>query len=161
MDLFGAGRRRHHREQERMRAETAARNAREAAERQRRAYEDQLRRMQEQANAQFRAQLQEYQRGYQTQAEATIEAGRMQIKALEDERAQREAATELQRKLSIQASASQARGGKAASLTIGGASETTPTAGTQAFKRRPRRQRLAPIQTTAGINVPTASTLNV
>jgi len=159
--MFGAARRAHHREQERMRAETAARNAREAAQRQADAYADQLRRMQEQANAQFRAQLQEYQRGYQAQAEATIEAGRMQIKALEDERAQREAATELQKKLAIQASASQARGGKEASLTIGGASETTPTAGTQAFKRRPRRQKLAPIQSTAGINVPTGSTLNV
>jgi hypothetical protein len=159
--MFGAAKRAHHRQQEQMRAETAARNAREAAQRQADAYADQLRRMQEQANQQFQQQLQAYQRGYQTQAEATIEAGRMQIKALEDERAQREAATELQKKLAIQASASQARGGKAASLTIGGAQEATPTGGTQAFKRRPRRQKLAPIQSTAGINVPTGNTLNV
>ena len=159
--MFGAARRAHHRAQEQMRAETAARNAREAAERQRQAYADQLRQMQERANQQFRQQLQAYQRGYQAQAEATIEAGRMQIKALEDERAQREAATELQKKLAIQASASEARGGKAASLTIGDAQEVTPTGGTQAFKRRPRRQKLAPIQSTAGINVPTGNTLNV
>ena len=157
--MFGAARRRHHREQERMRAETAARNAREAAQRQADAYADQLRRMQEQANAQFQRQLQEYQRGYQAQAEATIEAGRMQIKALEDERAQREAATALQQRLAIQGAASQARGGAAASMKIAPAAASS-TAGTQTFKRRPRQQ-LAPIKSTAGINVPTASTLNV
>ena len=159
--MFGFAKRAHHRRMEQMRAETAARNAREAAERQARAYADQMRQMEERANQQFRRQLQEYQRGYQAQAEATIEAGRMQIQALEDERAQREAATELQRKLAIQAGASEARGGKAASLTIGGAQEVTPTGGTQAFKRRPRRQKLAPIQTTAGVNVPTGSVLNI
>ena len=158
--MFGAAKRAHHRAQERMRAETAARNAREAAQRQAQAYADQLRRMQEQANAQFQRQLQEYQRGYQAQAEATIEAGRMQIQALEDERAQREAATELQRRLSIQGAASKARGGAAASMKIAPGGETTKTGGTQSFKRRPVRK-LAPIQTTAGINVPTASTLNV
>ena len=158
--MFGAARRRHHREQERMRAETAARNAREAAQRQAQAYADQLRRMQEQANAQFQRQLQEYQRGYQAQAEATIEAGRMQIQALEDERAQREAATQLQQRLAIQGAASQARGGAAASMKIAPGGDTASTAGTQSFKRRPRQQ-LAPIKSTAGINVPTASTLNV
>ena len=158
--MFGAARRAHHRAQERMRAETAARNAREAAQRQAQAYADQLRRMQEQANAQFQAQLQEYQRGYQAQAEATIEAGRMQIQALEDERAQREAATQLQQRLAIQGAASQARGGAAASMKIAPGGDTASTAGTQSFKRRPRQQ-LAPIKSTAGINVPTASTLNV
>jgi hypothetical protein len=158
--MFGAARRRHHRQQEQMRAETAARNAREAAQRQAQAYADQLRRMQEQANAQFQQQLQEYQRGYQTQAEATIEAGRMQIAALEDERAQRQAATELQQRLAIQAGASQARGGAAASLKIAPGGDTASTAGTQSFKRRPR-QRLAPIQSTAGVNVPANSVLNV
>ena len=157
---FGAAKRAHHRQQEQMRAETAARNAREAAERQAQAYADQLRRMQEQANAQFQQQLQEYQRGYQTQAEATIEAGRMQIAALEDERAQRQAATELQQRLAIQAGASQARGGAAASLKIAPGGDTASTAGTQSFKRRPR-QRLAPIQSTAGVNVPANSVLNV
>ena len=159
--MFGAARRAHHRRMEQMRAETAARDAREAAQRQADAYADQLRRMQEQANAQFQRQLQEYQRGYQTQAEATIEAGRMQIKALEDERAQREAATELQRKLSIQAGSSQARGGAAADLTIARPAATESTAGTQAFKRRGRRQQLAPIQSTAGINAPSGSILNI
>ena len=157
---FGAAKRAHHRQQEQMRAETAARNAREAAQRQADAYADQLRRMQEQANAQFQRQLQEYQRGYQTQAEATIEAGRMQIAALEDERTQRQAATELQQRLAIQAGASQARGGAAANLKIAPGGDTASTAGTQAFKRRPR-QRLAPIQSTAGINAPASSVLNV
>ena len=158
--MFGAARRAHHRRMEQMRAETAARNAREAAQRQADAYADQLRRMQEQANQRFQAQLQEYQRGYQAQAEATIEAGRMQIQALEDQRAQQQAATELQRRLSIQGAASQARGGAAANLTIAPSGDTSKTAGTQAFKRRPR-QRLAPIQTTAGINAPASSVLNV
>ena len=158
--MFGAKKRAHHRQQEQMRAETAARNAREAAQRQAQAYADQLRRMQEQANAQFQRQLQEYQRGYQAQAEATIEAGRMQIQALEDERAQREAATALQQRLAIQGAASQARGGAAASMKIAPGGDTASTAGTQTFKRRPRQQ-LAPIKSTAGINVPTASTLNV
>ena len=158
--MFGSKKREHHRQQEQMRAETAARNAREAAQRQADAYADQLRRMQEQANAQFRQQLQEYQRGYQAQAEATIEAGRMQIAALEDERAQRQAATELQQRLAIQAGASQARGGAAASLKIAPGGDTASTAGTQSFKRRPR-QRLAPIQSTAGINAPASSVLNV
>jgi len=158
--MFGAAKRAHHRRMEQMRAETAARNAREAAERQAQAYADQLRRMQEQANAQFRAQLQEYQRGYQTQAEATIEAGRMQIAALEDERAQREAADKLQQQLTIQSNVSKARGGKQASLQIA-PQQTEKTAGTQAFRRRRDQFRLAPIKSTAGINVPTASTLNV
>ena len=158
--MFGAKKRAHHRQQEQMRHETALRNAREDAQRQADAYADQLRRMQEQANAQFRAQLQEYQRGYQAQAEATIEAGRMQIAALEDERAQREAATALQQRLAIQGAASQARGGAAASMKIAPGGDTASTAGTQSFKRRPRQQ-LAPIKSTAGINVPTASTLNV
>ena len=158
--MFGFARRAHHRRMEQMRAETAARNAREAAERQRRAYEDQLRRMQEQANQQFRQQLQEYQRGYQAQAEATIEAGRMQIAALEDQRAQREAADKLQQQLTIQSNVSKARGGQAASLQIA-PQQTEKTAGTQAFRRRRDQFRLAPIQTTAGVNVPTGSVLNV
>ena len=160
MDLFGAGRRRHHREQERMRAETAARNAREAAQRQADEYARQLREMQERANAQFQAQLQEYQRGYQAQAEATIEAGRMQIAALEDQRAQREAADKLQQQLTIQSNVSKARGGQAASLQIA-PQQTEKTAGTQAFRRRRDQFRLAPIKTTAGVNVPTGSVLNV
>ena len=158
--MFGAARRAHHRQQEQMRAETAARNAREAAQRQAQAYADQLRRMQEQANQRFQAQLQEYQRGYQAQAEATIEAGRMQIQALEDQRAQQQAATELQKRLAIQSGVSQARGGAAASLKIAPGGDTASTAGTQSFKRRPR-QRLAPIQSTAGINAPASSVLNV
>ena len=158
--MFGSKKREHHRQQEQMRAETAARNAREAAQRQADAYADQLRRMQEQANQRFQAQLQEYQRGYQAQAEATIEAGRMQIQALEDQRAQQQAATELQKRLAIQSGVSQARGGAAASLKIAPGGDTASTAGTQSFKRRPR-QRLAPIQSTAGINAPASSVLNV
>jgi len=157
--MFGAAKRAHHRQQEQMRAETAARNAREAAQRQADAYADQLRQMQERANQQFQQQLQEYQRGYQAQAEATIEAGRMQIASLEDQRAQQQAATELQQRLAIQAGASQARGGAAASLQIAPGGQTSSTAGTQGFKRRARQ--LAPIQSTAGINAPASSVLNV
>ena len=157
--MFGARRRAHHRAQEQMRAETAARNAREAAQRQADEYARQLREMQERANQQFQQQLQEYQRGYQAQAEATIEAGRMQIQALEDQRAQQEAATQLQQRLAIQGAASQARGGAAASMKIAPAAASS-TAGTQTFKRRPKTQ-LAPIQSTAGINVPSGSVLNV
>jgi len=158
--MFGAARRAHHRREEQKRQEAAIRAAQEQARRQSQQYADQLRRMQEQANQQFQAQIQEYQRGYQTQAEATIEAGRMQIAALEDERAQRQAATELQQRLAIQAGASQARGGAAASLKIAPGGDTARTAGTQGFKRRPR-QRLTPIQSTAGINAPANSVLNV
>jgi hypothetical protein len=158
--MFGAARRAHHRREEQKRQEAAIRAAQEQARRQSQQYADQLRRMQEQANQQFQAQIQEYQRGYQTQAEATIEAGRMQIAALEDERAQRQAATELQQRLAIQAGASQARGGAAASLKIAPGGDTARTAGTQSFKRRPR-QRLTPIQSTAGINAPANSVLNV
>ena len=160
MDLFGAGRRRHHREQEQMRRETAERNAREAHERAMRAQQEALERMRQEALEQNRQMIQEFQRSYQAQAEATIEAGRMQIAALEDQRAQQQAATELQQRLAIQAGTSQARGGAAASLKIAPGGDTASTAGTQSFKRRPR-QRLAPIQSTAGINAPASSVLNV
>jgi len=160
MDLFGAGRRRHHREQEQMRRETAERNAREAHERAMRAQQEALERMRQEALEQNRQMIQEFQRSYQAQAEATIEAGRMQIAALEDEKAQRQAASELQKRLAIQAGASESRGGAAASLKIAPSAPGESTAGTQAFKRRPR-QRLAPIQSTAGINAPASSVLNV
>lgn len=159
--MFGAARRAHHRRMEQMRIETAQRNAREAAERQARAYADQMRRMQEEAAKQQQALMTQQAEAYRKQAEATIEASRMQIKALEDEREQQRQATELQKKLAIQSQVSERRGGQAASLKIAPSASAESTGGTQAFKRRGRRQKLAPIQTTAGINVPTGSTLNV
>ena len=84
----------------------------------------------------------------------------MQIKALEDEKLQQQKATELQQRLAIQSRGGQVRGGQQAALQIAPASDTSQMAGTQAFKRR-GRTKLAPIQTTAGINVPTGSVLNV
>ena len=159
--MFGAARRRHHRQQEEMRRATAERNAREAHERAMRAQQEALERMRREALEQNRQMIQEFQRSYQAQAEATIEAGRLQVAALEDEKAQRLAASELQQKLAIQSRASEARGGAAASLKIQQPAASESTAGTSAFKRRGRRVQLAPIQSTAGINVPTGSTLNV
>ena len=98
---------------------------------------------------------------YRQQAEQTIAEGQARIAELEDEELQRQRATELQNRLAIQAQASQARGAQRASLQIAPASQTSRTAGTQAFRRRRDQFRLAPIQTTAGVNVPTGSVLNV
>ena len=106
------------------------------------------------------AQLTAESEKYRTQAEETIAKGRARISELEDEELQRQRATELQNRLAIQAQASQARGAQRAALQIAPAYQTARTAGTQAFKRRDR-MKLAPIQTTAGINVPTGSVLNV
>ena len=160
MDLFGAGRRRHHREQEEMRRRNAEINARRAHEEAMRRQQEALEQMRRDALEQNRQMIQEFQRSYQAQAEATIEAGRMQIQQMEDEKAQRAAADKLQQQLTIQSNVSQARGGKAASLQIS-PQQTERTAGTQAFRRRRDQFRLAPIRTTAGVNVPTGSVLNV
>ena len=157
----GAARREHHRQQERMRAETARRNAEEAARRAQQAQQDAMRRMMEQQQQQQQAMLTQQAEAYRKQAEATIEAGRLQIQELQNQRAQQQAATELQQRLAIQSQVSKARGGQQAALQIAPSAPTESTAGTAAFKRRGRRMQLAPIQTTAGINVPTGSTLNV
>ena len=82
------------------------------------------------------------------------------IALLKDEGEQRRLAAELQNRLQIQAQASARRGQQQASMKIGSAA-TPRTAGTQAFRRRRDQFRLAPIQTTAGVNVPTGSVLNV
>jgi hypothetical protein len=158
--MFGAARRRHHRQQEQMRRETAERNAREAHERAMRSQQEALERMRQEALEQNRQMIQEFQRSYQAQAEATIEAGRMQIQQMEDEKAQRAAADKLQQQLTIQSNVSKARGGQQASLQIA-PQQTEKTAGTQAFRRRRDQFRLAPIQSTAGVNVPSGSVLNV
>ena len=158
--MFGAARRRHHRQQEEMRQATAERNAREAHERAMRAQQEALERMRREALEQNRQMIQEFKRSYQAQAEATIEAGRMQIQQMEDEKAQRSAADKLQQQLTIQSNVSKARGGKQASLQIA-PQQTEKTAGTQAFRRRRDQFRLAPIQSTAGVNVPSGSVLNV
>ena len=158
--MFGAARRAHHRAQEEMRRQTAERNAREAAERARRAQEDAMRRMQEQAARAQQLMITQQAEAYRKQAEATIQAAQLQIKGFEEREERQRQATELERKLAIQSQVSSARGGQAASLQVAPGSETAKTAGTQAFKRR-GRQRLAPIQTTAGINAPASSVLNV
>ena len=98
---------------------------------------------------------------YRKEATAALEAGKLRIQQLEDEDLQRQKATELQNRLAIQAQSSQARGAAQASLKIAPASQTAQTAGTQAFKRRRDQMRLAPIQSTAGINAPASSVLNV
>ena len=98
---------------------------------------------------------------YRQQAEQTIAEGQARVAELENEELQRQRATELQNRLAIQARSGQARGAQRAALQIAPSSQTARTAGTQAFRRRRDQFRLAPIQTTAGVNVPTGSVLNV
>ena len=158
---FGAAKRAHHRAQERMRAETAVRNQIEAAERARRAQEDAMRRMQEQAQQAQQLMITQQAEAYRKQTEATIQAAQLQIKGFEEREERQRQATELQQRLAIQAGASQARGGAQASLKIAQAAPTEMTAGTQAFRRRARVKQLPSLQTTAGINAPASSVLNV
>jgi hypothetical protein len=113
------------------------------------------------AAAQQLAQLTAQSEAYRKESTAALEAGKLRIAQLEDEELQRQKATELQNRLAIQSAASTARGQMGAQLKIAPASQTASTAGTAAFKRRGDRMRLAPIQTTAGINVPSGSVLNV
>jgi hypothetical protein len=113
------------------------------------------------AAAQQLAELTSQSQAYRKEAEAAIEAGKLQISQLQDQELQQQKAAELQNRLAIQAQTSQARGAAQASLKIAPASQTAQTAGTQAFKRRRDQMRLAPIQSTAGINAPASSVLNV
>ena len=106
-------------------------------------------------------ELNEQAAAYRKQAEEIIAQGEAKVKELEDADLQRQKAAELQNRLAIQSAASKARGQMGAQLKIAPASQTAQTAGTAAFKRRGDRMRLAPIQTTAGINVPSGSVLNV
>ena len=77
---------------------------------------------------------------YRKQAEDIIAQGQAKIKELEDADLQRQKATELQQRLSIQAAAQSAanaaRGGSAANLRIQPASQTAQMGGTQGFVRR-------------------------
>ena len=98
---------------------------------------------------------------YRAQAEKTIAEGQARVAELENEELQRQKATELQNRLAIQSAASKARGQAQASLKIAPAGQTPQTAGTQAFKRRRDRMSIAPIQSTAGINVPSGNILNI
>ena len=107
------------------------------------------------------AQLTKESEAYRAEAEKTIAAGKARVAELENVELQRQKAAELQNRLAIQAQTSQARGAAQASLKIAPASQTAQTAGTQAFKRRRDQMRLAPIQSTAGINAPANSVLNV
>jgi len=105
------------------------------------------------------AQLTEQSEAYRKQSEEQLAAANATIANLSNEELQRQRAAELQNRLAIQAASSQARGMAAPSLKI--ASATPQTAGTQAFKRRRDQVTMAPIQSTAGINVPTGSVLNI
>ena len=107
------------------------------------------------------AKLTEQSEAYRKQAEQSIAEGQSRIAELENEELQRQKTTELQNRLAIQAAFSQARGATQANLKIGAASDTSRTAGTSAFKRRRDQMRLSPIQSTAGVNVPASSVLNV
>jgi hypothetical protein len=107
------------------------------------------------------AELTAQSQAYRKEAESALEAGRLRISQLEDEDLQRQKATELQNRLAIQAASSQARGQAQASLKIAPGSQTSQTAGTQAFKRRRDRMSIAPIQSTAGINAPSGNILNI
>ena len=98
---------------------------------------------------------------YRKATEEKLALADQTIAKLSDAQEQQRLATELQNRLAIQAQSSQARGAAQASLKIAPASQTAQTAGTQAFKRRRDQMRLAPIQTTAGINAPASSVLNV
>ena len=113
------------------------------------------------AQSQAIAQLTKESEAYRAEAEKTIAAGKARVAELENVELQRQKAAELQNRLAIQAQSSQARGAAQASLKIAPASQTAQTAGTQAFKRRRDQMRLAPIQSTAGINAPASSVLNV
>ena len=88
------------------------------------------------AAAQQLAELTSQSQAYRKEAEAAIEAGRLQISQLQDQELQRQKAAELQNRLAIQAQASQARGAAQANLKIAPASQTAQTAGTQGFVRR-------------------------
>ena len=107
------------------------------------------------------AQLTKEAQEYRAQAEKTIGEAQAKIAELSNEELQRQKAAELQNRLSIQAQANAARGAMAPSLKIATGSQSPQTAGTQAFRRRKDQFAPAPIQSTAGINVPTGSVLNI
>ena len=107
------------------------------------------------------AQLTKEAQEYRAQAEETIGEAQAKITELSNEELQRQKAAELQNRLSIQAQASAARGAMAPSLKIATGSQPPQTAGTQSFRRRKDQFAPAPIQSTAGINVPTGSVLNI
>ena len=98
---------------------------------------------------------------YRQQADKALAEAQAKAARLESEEYQRQQAAELQNRLAIQSQASKERGAAAATLKIAPDSQTSQTAGTSAFKRRRDQTTLAPIQTTAGINAPARSVLNV
>jgi len=98
---------------------------------------------------------------YRQQADKALAEAQAKAARLESEEYQRQQAAELQNRLAIQSQASKERGAAAATLKIAPDSQTSQTAGTSAFKRRRDQTTLAPIQSTAGINAPARSVLNV
>ena len=98
---------------------------------------------------------------YRKATEEKLALADQTIAKLSDEQEQRRLAAELQNRLQIQAQASARRGQQQAQLQITGGTQAAQTAGTSSFKRRRDQMRLAPIQSTAGVNVPASSVLNV
>jgi hypothetical protein len=107
------------------------------------------------------AELTKAAQDYRAQADEQIKAAEAKIAELSNEDLQRQKAAELQNRLAIQAQSSAARGGMAPNLRISPGSQTSKTAGTQAFRRRADQFQTTPIQSSAGVNVPTASVLNI
>ena len=115
----------------------------------------------EAAQEQIRTLTQQAQQ-YRQESEAALATARTRISELEDQEsaAARAAAARL-REQTI-AAANRVRGQTAASLQIAPSGQTSQTAGTQAFRRRPNQFRMTPIRSATGINAPASNTtLNV
>jgi len=122
--------------------------------------------------------LQELLDQYRAETKAYMDAAQKQLQGTQNQMLQQQKAAELQRQLAIesqmysqkqaqqaqiqaerQAKSSAERGGAQASLKI--ASNSKQTGGTSAFKRRRDQMSIYPLQTTAGINAPARSVLNI
>ena len=112
---------------------------------------------------------------YRAESKAYMDAAQKKLQDTQNEMLQQQKAAQLQRQLAIesqkysqqqaqiqaerQAKSSAERGGAQASLKI--ASDSKQTGGTSAFKRRRDQMSIYPLQTTAGINAPARSVLNI
>ena len=122
--------------------------------------------------------LEELLNKYRAESKAYMDAAQKKLQDTQNQMLQQQKAAELQRKLAIesqkysqqqaqqaqiqaerQAKSSAERGGAQASLKI--ASDSKQTGGTSAFKRRRDQMSIYPLQTTAGINAPARSVLNI
>ena len=113
---------------------------------------------------------------YRKESQAALDAANQKVAQMQSDMARQQSSaeqqrreTELQRQLAIQsqvyserqAQQSAERGGAQARLKIASDSRPDQAGGTSAFKRRRDRLSIAPLQTTAGINAPARSVLNV